>query len=311
MPKIAASGGTEQAQSAFAPAELAIVRRAYAAQMLAVVGVANPAVEAAYAAVSRERFLGEPPWAIASPFGGLRSLPRPDPALLYQDVLFALDPARGVNNGSPSLHARLLDALGPREGARIAHIGAGTGYYTAILAELVGPSGHIVAVEFDPVLAGKAASFLADRSNVSVVVGDGAEWPQDSADGVYVNFAVARPADRWIECLAPGGRLVFPLGVIGEKRRLLGGRHSDSGAALCVQRFPEGYGANFLGPASFVYAEGPLGAVDVKESERLRQNLEDGAPKAVRSLIWKKSAEEKNCWHVGNGWALSFDEITA
>ncbi|MEF3365540.1 methyltransferase domain-containing protein [Methylocystis sp. 9N] len=200
--------------------------------------------------------------------------------------------------------------MGPRQGERITHIGAGTGYYTAILAELIGSSGHIIAVEFDPVLAGKAAAFLADRPNVSVVVGDGAEWPQDLADGVYVNFAVARPADRWIERLAPGGRLVFPLGVIGEKGRQLGGRHSDRGAALCVERRPEGYSARVLGPASFVYAEGPLGAVDAGESARLRQSFEAGMLKEVRSLIWKLPAQEKNCWHVGDGWALSLDETS-
>ena len=222
-------------------------------------------------------------FAIASPFGRLQSLPRADPALVYQDALFALNPSRGVNNGSPSLHAKLLNALAPGQGECITHIGAGAGYYTAILAELVGPSGHIFAVEFDPVLAARAAAALADRSNVMVVVGDGAEWPQDSVDGVYVNFAVVRPADRWIECLAPGGRLVFPLGVIGEKRRPFG-LHTDRGVALCIQRRPEGYAANALGPVSFVYAEGPLGAVDAREDARLRRSFEAGAPKDVRSL---------------------------
>jgi protein-L-isoaspartate(D-aspartate) O-methyltransferase len=305
--KHAAFGEAEQARSSFTPAELAIVRRAYAGQMLAVAGVVNAVVEAAYVAVPRELFLGEPPWTIASPFGGLRSLPRPDPALVYQDVLFALDPSRGVNNGSPSLHARLLDALAPGQGERITHIGAGSGYYTAILAELVGPSGHIFAVEFDPILAARAAAVLADRSNVTVVRGDGAEWPQEAVDGVYVNFAVARPADRWIECLAPGGRLVFPLGAIGEKRPF--GVHSDRGIALCVRRRPEGYAANALGPVSFVYADGPLGSVDAGEDARLRRSFAAASPKEVRSLIWKQSADEKNCWHVGEGWALSYEEI--
>lgn len=197
--------------------------------------------------------------------------------------------------------------MAPAQGERIAHIGAGTGYYTAILAELVGPSGRIFAVEFDPVLAARAAAVLADRSNVTMIVGDGVEWPQDSVDGVYVNFAVARPADRWIECLAPGGRLVFPLGVIGEKRPF--GVHSDRGVALCIQRRSEGYAADALGPVWFVYADGPLGAVDVREDARLRRSFAAGAPKDVRSLIWKQSADEKNCWYVGEGWALSFEEI--
>jgi protein-L-isoaspartate(D-aspartate) O-methyltransferase len=73
--------------------------------------------------------------------------------VVYQDMLFALASQRGVNNGSPSLHARCLHALSLREGERVAHIGAGTGYYTALIAHLVGAEGHVLAVEFDPALA--------------------------------------------------------------------------------------------------------------------------------------------------------------
>ena len=80
--------------------ELAIVRRAYARQMLAILGVDNPPIEAAYAAVPREAFLGPAPWTASSPFTGYRPLSGRDPVVLYQDLLIALDPARGVNNGS-------------------------------------------------------------------------------------------------------------------------------------------------------------------------------------------------------------------
>ena len=51
-------------QPALSRDELAIVRRAYARQMLAILGVDNPAIEAAYAAVRREAFLGPPPWTL-------------------------------------------------------------------------------------------------------------------------------------------------------------------------------------------------------------------------------------------------------
>ena len=192
-----------------------MVRRAYARQMLAILGVDNPAIEAAFAAAPREAFLGPPPWTASSPFGGYRPLSGSDPVVLYQDLLIALDPARGVNNGSPSLHAKLIEALGPKPGERIVHVGAGAGYYSAILAELVGPAGQVTAVEFDAALAERAETFLSGRANVRVVHGDGARWPETPADGVYVNFAVSRPADRWIEDLARDGRLVFPLGVPG------------------------------------------------------------------------------------------------
>jgi SAM-dependent methyltransferase len=108
--------------------------------------------------------------------------------------------------------APLQARRGPRPEGRasnIVHIGAGAGYYGAILAELVGSSGEVTAVEFDAALAERAKTFLSGRSNVRIVHGDGARWPETSADGVYVNFAVSRPADCWIEGLAPGGRLAF------------------------------------------------------------------------------------------------------
>ena len=117
--------------AAFDEAAIAIVRRAYAAQMLAVAGVDDdPALFDAFAAVPRELFLGPPPWSLALP-GGYVALPKADPVLAYQDVLFALAPERGVNNGSPSLHARWLHRARIRPGECVVQAGAGTGYYTA------------------------------------------------------------------------------------------------------------------------------------------------------------------------------------
>jgi len=91
--------------SSFNSEALAIVRRAYAHQILSVAGVADaPGLEDAFASVPRERFLG-PPWRVSRPQGYV-TLPSSDTVLAYQDVLFALLPGQGVNNGSPSLHAR-------------------------------------------------------------------------------------------------------------------------------------------------------------------------------------------------------------
>lgn len=238
---------------------------------------------------------------------GYRPLPGADPVVLYQDLLIALDPARGVNNGSPSLHAKLLAALEPRPGEHVVHIGAGTGYYSAILAELVGPAGQVTAIEFDATLAEKARTFLSGRSNVRVLQGDGTRWPEDSADGVYVNFAVSRPADRWIEGLAPGGRLVFPLGVPGPQRPGSGGRHSDRGAAFRIARRGDGYTARAVSTAYFVCAEGDFSAYP-DDQARLRAAFAAGGLTAVRSLLWKPPAAPGNCWFAGADWALSRDD---
>jgi protein-L-isoaspartate(D-aspartate) O-methyltransferase len=120
---------------------LAIVRRAFARQMLAHAGVRNDRLERAFAMIRREDFLGTDPWRIVGHPPG-PPLPVNDPVYAYQDAVFALVPERGVNNGSPSLHAKMLNDLAVEPGQHIAHIGAGAGYYSAMLAELTGVSGR-------------------------------------------------------------------------------------------------------------------------------------------------------------------------
>ena len=144
-------------------AELQSLRQVYARKIVASANASGDArLEAAFAAVHREDFLGSPPWRPIDTGRGYRSAPVSDPACVYQDVLFPLSLARGVNNGSPSLHARLMHALAPQPGQTIVHLGAGTGYYSAILSELVGPEGQVAAIEIDPLLAEKARTCLAD-----------------------------------------------------------------------------------------------------------------------------------------------------
>ena len=288
--------------------ELRIVRRAFARQVLAVAGVAgNARLEAAFAEVRRECFLGRDPWMIADVGRGPTPLPANDPVYAYQDVLFALSPSRGVNNGAPSLHARLLHALAPEPGQGVFHLGAGTGYYTAILAELVGPNGHVFAVEIDPMLGRMARENLSDRSNVDVEVGDGAAWPQEDADRIYVNYAVTAPAEAWIARLASAGRLVMPLGVPGQARRPRGPRFAQYGAAFLIERREGGFAASFICPAYFVHADGSAGETDEGALERLRTAFRSGGAEFVRSLVWRRAAEVPRCWFWSPEWSLSYD----
>jgi protein-L-isoaspartate(D-aspartate) O-methyltransferase len=133
--------------------ELAIVRRAYAKHVLANANIDDARVEAAFAAVRREHFLGPGPWQMPRWTRPYVPTPTDDPVYLYQDALVGIIPERGLNNGQPSLHATLIAAAAPRPGEHVVHIGAGVGYYTAILAHLVGESGRVTAIEFDGGLA--------------------------------------------------------------------------------------------------------------------------------------------------------------
>lgn len=286
--------------------ELAIIRRAYAKQMLALAGVSdNPALEEAFASVRRERFIGPPPWRIVGP-RGFRTLLSDDPVPIYQDVLIALSPDRGVNNGSPMLHAMWLNALGPLEGACVAHIGAGTGYYSAILSRLVGDRGQVLAVECDRELVERAEHNLSDFENVSLIEGDGATLALEPVDAVYVNFAVGRPAENWIDALAPGGRLIFPLGVPGRRRGSSGRLHAD-GAGFLIERRASGFAATWLGGAFFVSAEGAL-APSVDDCEPLHAAFDKGGMEFVRSLRWKEPPSPDRSWFIGAGWSLSYEE---
>ena len=125
------------------------------------VGKPNSRVTAAFATIPRENFLGPGPWRILSR-GGYVSTPTADPAFLYQDVPVALSEEKNINNGQPTVHALGLSTLSPNEGDTVIHVGAGTGYYTAVLRNLVGPEGQVFAYEIYPELAAKAEANLAN-----------------------------------------------------------------------------------------------------------------------------------------------------
>src|SRR5580700_6307767 len=76
--------------------ELEIVRQAYAKQVMAAAGIDDPRVEAAFAAVRREDFLGPGPWPMLRWPRRYVPTPSDDPVYLYQDALFGIIPERGL-----------------------------------------------------------------------------------------------------------------------------------------------------------------------------------------------------------------------
>jgi protein-L-isoaspartate(D-aspartate) O-methyltransferase len=121
----------------------------------------------------------------------------------------------GQFTSQPSLIAVMLEALGLRGEERVLEVGAGLGYQTAVLARL---AREVWSVERLPGLAAAAAN-LAEQGvqHATVVVGDGSEGLPDSApfDAIVVAAAHPRVPPPLAAQLAPGGRLVQPIGPSG------------------------------------------------------------------------------------------------
>ncbi len=214
-----------------------------------------------------------------------------DPALLYQDVMVSLGVGRGLNNGQPSLHAMCLEALAPKKGESAVHVGAGSGYYTAILAALVGESGHVDAYEIEPELAKRAAANLAGFPQVEVHCRSGTEAPLPNCDLLYVNAAAAEPLAVWLDALNINGRLLFPLEP-----------QNDSGAMLLITKWEnETYPARFLCGVEFVPC---IGAQEEKAVWALETAFRHGNWHQVRQLHCNNHPDE-SCWCAGDGWWLS------
>lgn len=94
-------------------------------------------------------------------------------------------------------------------------IGAGSGYYTAILARLVGPNGRVYAYEIDEALATRASKNLSEERQVEVRMQSGVAPGLPQADLIYVCAGAAQSSRIWLDALRPGGRLLFPLAPTG------------------------------------------------------------------------------------------------
>lgn len=286
--------------------DIEIVRRAYAKQTLAAAGINNPMLEAAFAAVPREDYLGPGPWPILRWGRGYTPSPSADPVYLYTNDLVGLDTVRNINNGQPSLHAYLIDAAAPAAGGHVVHIGAGTGYYTAIMAELAGPSGRVTAIEFDSGLAARAAENLAALPQITVAQGDGAEVDFDAADVIYVNAGATRPADNWLDRLREGGRLILPLTT---RQGFMAGPDAPPiqrhGAVFRIERRGGGYRARWLSPVSIFPCEG---ARDEASEAALEAAFEKGGwEKVTRLYCGDPPPEDTDCWLKAPGWSLACD----
>jgi protein-L-isoaspartate(D-aspartate) O-methyltransferase len=138
----------------------------------------------------------------------------------YED--YPLPTLLGQTISQPYIVALMSELLGLAGGERVLEVGTGSGYQTAVLAEL---AAEVDTVEILPELAADARAKLGKLgyTNINFRTGDGAAgWPERAPyDAVMVTCAAAAVPPELLKQLKPGGRLVIPVGGDGGQDLLL------------------------------------------------------------------------------------------
>ena len=129
---------------------------------------------------------------------------------------------QGQTISQPYIVAYMTEALGLKGGEKVLEVGTGSGYQTAVLAEI---AGSVWTVEIVEALARRARAILdgLGYANVHFRVGDGsAGWSEEAPfDAVMVTAAAARIPGTLEDQLAVGGRMVVPVGTDAQELQLV------------------------------------------------------------------------------------------
>jgi protein-L-isoaspartate(D-aspartate) O-methyltransferase len=291
--------------------DLDLRRRFFAEELEAVSRLRSPALVDAFAAVPREHFLRPGPWTVLAESdiaGGMgtagvqtRLTADADPGRVYHNIAVAIDPSRQLFNGQPGTLGVWIDALHLTPGGRVLHVGCGLGYYTAVMARCVGPSGRVVAFEADEVLAGDARANLTSYPWVDVRCGDASAPLEQAFDAILVNAGVTHPLDGWLDAVEAGGRLVLPLTVTMAAM----GSNIGKGIVMLLTKQETGDFAAQLAAFAAIYSA--VGLRDAEMNERLGKAMMAGPAKwqAIRRLRRDPHDPAAACWLHGRTFCLS------
>jgi protein-L-isoaspartate(D-aspartate) O-methyltransferase len=165
-------------------------------------------VEAAFRAVPRHLFVADVPLEEAYSDGAITTKSSASGAALS-------------SSSQPAIMATMLEQLDLQPGQQVLEIGAGTGYNAALLAHIVGPAGQVITIDIDQDIVDAARQHLAAAGfdTVQVVCADGGYGYTDAApyDRIILTVGAWDIAPSWWEQLKPGGRLLLPLDIAGQK----------------------------------------------------------------------------------------------
>ena len=170
------------------------LREAMVRDQLVARGIRDERVLAAFRKARRESFI-----------------PDVAPGMAYEDHPISIGCSQTISQ--PYIVARTLECLAVKATDRALEIGTGSGYQTALLAELCR---EVISVERIPELAETARARLREMgyANVEVVVADGTlGWPERAPyDAIAVSAAAPHIPQPLLDQLADGGRMVIPVG---------------------------------------------------------------------------------------------------
>lgn len=281
--------------------ELDVRRQLFAEEVAAVANIRTAALVQALAATPREQFLRPGPWVVQSDATGPRQTADADPRHVYHNYSVAIDPARQLFNGSPAFVAGMIDALALRPGNAVLHVGAGLGYYSALMAQVVGPSGHVTAVEIDHELAGEAARNLGRWPWVAVDLADATRGRDRTYDAIFINAGVTHPQDAWVDALADGGRLVLPLTAAIAAMGTIG----KGVMAMITKRGADAFDARVLTFTAIYSGVGPIR--DSALNEQLGKALMRTPFPRLTRLRRDPHDQSAECWLHGSGFCLSMN----
>ncbi len=267
------------------------LHRRYAEEIAALSGARSPRLRQALSAVRREEFLPPGPWLIEALSSVYYLSEDADPRHVLHGVGVAIDPARLLNNANPVRFAEQMMLAEPQSGETVFHVGAGLGYFSAVFAELVGPSGKVLAAEIDPGLLDRARANLAAWPWVEVT-GDALAAPLPPIDMVYSSAGLGTLPSAWLAALKPGGRMVVP---VTDRR--------NHGLVLLLRKPVDG-GPWSAGLQSFTRHYPCLGTRQDDDLAAVSAAL-GRPPGDVASLVFDQHQEDESCWLHGDGWCVS------
>jgi protein-L-isoaspartate(D-aspartate) O-methyltransferase len=133
----------------------------------------------------------------------------------YDDIPLPIGYEQTIS--APHMVAIMCDLLDLQEGMSVLEVGGGSGYHAAVMADLVGPEGHIFSIERHPELVARARKSLnqAGTNNVTMIEGDGSIGLPDRApfDRISVAATAPRVPEPLKQQLKVGGKMVIPVGT--------------------------------------------------------------------------------------------------